>query len=41
MVTLLAQGIKSGREWTAWFFLVLIVIAAILAFTTWWGHRKR
>jgi hypothetical protein len=41
MGTVLAQGVKTGSEWIAWVFLIMIVIAGILAFTTWWGHRNR
>jgi hypothetical protein len=35
------EQIEAGREWIAWFFVILLVIAAIIAFTTWWGDRKR
>jgi hypothetical protein len=27
--------------WMAWIVLELIVVSAILAFTTWWGNRER
>ena len=41
MDAVLVLGVKGAGEWSAWLFSIMLVVAAILAFTTWWSHRKR
>jgi hypothetical protein len=40
MGTVLGQGSWTYSEWGAGVFIVLALITAVIAFMTWWGHRK-